>query len=39
MPLFVEVVGLDFGLMDLIFLGIVVYEAWRIPAPIRLASE
>ncbi len=32
----VEVVGLNFGIMDLVFLAIVVYEAWKIPAPIRL---
>jgi len=34
---FVEVIGLNFGFMDLIFLAIVVYEAWKIPAPISLA--
>jgi hypothetical protein len=35
--LFFEVVKLGFGLMDLVFLAIVVYEAWKIPAPFRLA--
>jgi hypothetical protein len=33
---FFRVVSLGFGLMDLVFLAIVVYEAWRIPAPLRL---
>jgi len=36
--LFVEVVGLGFGFMDLVFLAIVVYEAWKIPAPLALAK-
>lgn len=35
---FIEVIGLGFSPIDLIFLGIVVYEAWKIPAPIRLGS-
>jgi len=34
--LFYEVVALGFGIMDLVFLGIVVYEAWKIPAPVQL---
>lgn len=34
--LLMDIVSLDAGLMDLLFLGIVVYEAWTIPAPIRL---
>lgn len=34
--LFVEIVGLGFGIMDLVFLAIVVYEAWRMPAPVKL---
>lgn len=29
-----EVVKLGFGVMDLVFLAIVVYQAWKIPAPI-----
>jgi hypothetical protein len=33
---FVDVIKLDFGLFDLIFLAIVVYEAWILPAPFRL---
>jgi hypothetical protein len=36
---FVRVVSLNFGLMDLVFLGIVVYEAWRIPRPLRLRTQ
>jgi hypothetical protein len=34
--LFYEVVAVGFGIMDLVFLGIVVYEAWKIPAPPQL---
>jgi len=37
--IFVQVIGLAFSPMDLIFLGIVVYEAWKIPAPIRLGPR
>jgi hypothetical protein len=33
---FVEVIRLSFGLMDLVFLAIVAWEAWKIPAPIRM---
>jgi hypothetical protein len=33
---FFEMVSAGFGLFDLIFLAIVVFEAWRIPGPIRL---
>ena len=35
--LFLQVIGLHFGIMDLVFLAIVGYEAWKIPAPYRLA--
>jgi hypothetical protein len=35
--LFFGVVAAGFRLMDLVFLAIVVYEAWRIPAPFKLA--
>jgi len=31
-----EVVRMGFGLMDVVFLAIVIYEAWKIPAPIDL---
>jgi hypothetical protein len=37
--LFYRVVSGGFGVMDLVFLAIVVYEAWRIPAPIQLAGS
>ena len=37
--LFVEIIGLGFGLMDLVFLAIVVYEAWKIPAPFALVQR
>lgn len=37
--LFVRVISLGFGLMDLVFLGIVVYQAWAIPRPILLPPE
>jgi hypothetical protein len=33
---FAQVIGLSFGFMDVVFLAIVVYQAWKIPAPIRL---
>ena len=36
--LLVEVVGLSFDVMDLVFLAIVLWQAWKIPAPIRLAA-
>jgi hypothetical protein len=31
-----RVVAADFGVMDLVFLAIIVYEAWKIPRPIAL---
>lgn len=34
--LFANVVGTDFGMMDFVFLAIVIYEAWKIPRPIIL---
>ncbi len=36
--MFVRVVAANAGIMDLVFLGIVVYEAWRITAPLKLGS-
>jgi hypothetical protein len=36
--LFFNVVSPGFGVMDVVFLAIVVWEAWKIPAPIRIAS-
>ncbi len=35
--LFLRVVTAGFGIMDLVFLAIVVWEAWKIPAPIALS--
>lgn len=34
----VEIIGLDFGIMDLVFLAIVVFQAWQMPAPLKLAD-
>jgi hypothetical protein len=34
--LFIAVIRAGFGLMDLVFFAIVIYEAWKIPAPFRL---
>jgi hypothetical protein len=34
--LFVRVVAADLGVMDLVFLAIAVWEAWRIPRPLSL---
>jgi len=39
LDLFGKVVSADFGAMDLVFLAIVIYEAWKIPRPIRLPPE
>jgi hypothetical protein len=36
--LFLRVVAADFGIMDLVFLAIAVWEAWRIPRPLSLPS-
>lgn len=36
---FVSVVSMGFGLMDLVFLAIVVYYAWKIPQPIAMPAE
>lgn len=33
-----RVVSLDFGIMDAVFLAIVLYQAWKIPAPMELAA-
>jgi len=37
--LFVSVVRAGFGVFDLVFLAIVLYEAWKIPAPFRLRMD
>jgi hypothetical protein len=34
--LFAEVVRANFGIFDFVFLAIVLYQAWKIPAPFRL---
>ena len=34
-----KVLTAGFGLMDVVFLAIVVYEAWKIPRPIRLPGS
>jgi hypothetical protein len=36
--LFVKVVTAGFNVMDLVFLAIVLYEAWKIPKPIRIPA-
>lgn len=36
--LLVQVVQAGFGVMDLVFLAIVVWEAWKIPAPMRIGG-
>jgi hypothetical protein len=38
LTLFIDVLMAGFGVMDVVFLAIVVYEAWKIPAPIELAA-
>jgi hypothetical protein len=39
LDLLIRVVTVDFGVMDLVFLAIVVYEAWKIPRPVALPPE
>lgn len=39
LDLLMRVVAVDFGVMDLVFLAIAVYEAWKIPRPIALPPE
>ena len=34
--MFVEVVKAGFSPIDLLFLGIVIYQAWKIPAPLEI---
>jgi hypothetical protein len=36
--LFVQVVSTGFGAMDLVFLAIVVWQAWTMPGPVRLTG-
>ena len=35
--MFFRVVAADFGVMDFVFLAIVVYEAWKIPRPLDVS--
>jgi len=35
---FYRVIAANFGIMKLVFLGVIVYEAWFIPRPIKLAA-
>jgi len=37
--LFVNVIQLGFNLFDVVFLAIVIWEAWRLPAPIALTGS
>ncbi|MCP3977916.1 MAG: hypothetical protein GY716_01115 [bacterium] len=37
--LFYNVISAGFRAMDLVFLAIVIYEAWKIPAPIRVPTQ
>ncbi len=37
--LFYNVVSAGFNVIDLVFLAIVVFQAWKIPAPIKLAAQ
>ena len=34
----INVLKVSFGLMDVVFLAIVVYQAWKIPAPFRIGA-
>ena len=36
--LLVNAVRINFGVMDLVFLAIVLYQAWKIPGPLQLAD-
>jgi hypothetical protein len=38
LSMFYTVIAANFGIMKLVFLGIIVYEAWFIPRPIKLPS-
>lgn len=35
----IDVIGLDFGIMDVVFLAIVLWQAWAIPKPMTLAHD
>ncbi|HEX4824692.1 MAG TPA: hypothetical protein VFV19_10280 [Candidatus Polarisedimenticolaceae bacterium] len=34
--MFLRVISAGFGVMDLVFLAIAIYEAWKIPRPVKL---
>src|SRR2546426_201576 len=36
LDMFYRIVAVNFGIMKLVFLGIVAYEAWIIPRPVKL---
>jgi len=36
--LFVEVIGLGFGFMDVVFLAFVIIQAWKMPAPLKIGG-
>ena len=38
LDLFVKVISTNFGIMDVVFLGIALYQAWSIPRPLTLAN-
>jgi hypothetical protein len=39
LELFFKVLAADFGVMDFVFLAIVVYEAWKIPRPLVIPNH
>ena len=38
LKMFYRVVAVNFGVMKLVFLAIVIYEAWIIPRPVKLTT-
>ena len=36
--LFIDVLASGFGAMDLVFLGIAIFQAWSMPAPLKLSA-
>jgi hypothetical protein len=36
LDMFLRVITVNFGVMDLVFLAIAIYEAWKIPKPFKL---
>ncbi len=36
---FYSVVSIDFGLFEILFLGIALFEAWKLPAPVKLPAR